>query len=352
MLDLSRILLLAALVGACGDDSTLSPDAGDSRRVMATAEVAASGRSSSISFDVPSGTRSVTIVVEGAAGALYALAGLTLADGEDRVALPDVAIEDVMQASYYDEQIGQMPGGLHQSIRLGTFTQVYPYRPDQQVVAGPATIEIASDTAGPVDITIVMPADDGAQTLHLNVVVVSDTLVVAALPGFASTLASVLAQADIEVVIDAVSTRPGTGLDSITDFSEPQEPPSSQAASLPALIMNSGSPALDVFIVESLPLGVGGLSLGTPGPPLRGSYYYGVVVRPGASDADTAEVIAHELCHFLALQHVQNSGISGALYPDPLDDTEVGVPNLMAGTGTLLTADQRFALRRSALLVP
>jgi hypothetical protein len=318
MLDLSRILLLAALVGACGDDSTLSPDAGDSRRVMATAEVAASGRSSSISFDVPSGTRSVTIVVEGAAGALYALAGLTLADGEDRVALPDVAIEGRdAGVPTTTSRSARCPVGLHQSIRLGTFTQVYPYRPDQQVVAGPATIEIASDTAGPVDITIVMPADDGAQTLHLNVVVVSDTLVVAALPGFASTLASVLAQADIEVVIDAVSTRPGTGLDSITDFSEPQEPPSSQAASLPALIMNSGSPALDVFIVESLPLGVGGLSLGTPGPPLRGSYYYGVVVRPGASDADTAEVIAHELCHFLALQHVQNSGISGALYPRP-----------------------------------
>lgn len=54
--------------------------------------------------------------------------------------------------------------------------------------------------------------------------------------------------------------------------------------------------------------------------------------------------------HFLALQHVQNRGISGRTYPDPLDDTTPGADNLMKG-GTLLTPHQAFALSRSALLV-
>jgi hypothetical protein len=48
---------------------------------------------------------------------------------------------------------------------------------------------------------------------------------------------------------------------------------------------------------------------------------------------------------------VQNRGISGTTYPDPLDDTTPGANNLMEG-GTVLTPGQAFALSRSALLVP
>ena len=109
------------------------------------------------------------------------------------------------------------------------------------------------------------------------------------------------------------------------------------------------SDALDVFIVDSLPAGVGGLSLGTPGPPQRGGYYFGVLIRRSANDASLARVIAHEVCHFLALQHVSNTGVSGRRYPDPLDDTMVGQDNLMED-GAVITPDQTFALTRSALL--
>lgn len=100
-----------------------------------------------------------------------------------------------------------------------------------------------------------------------------------------------------------------------------------------------------------LPAGVGGLSLGTPGPPLRASYYFGVLVRGDFPAAELARVTAHEIAHFVALQHVQNRGISGQTYPDPLDDTTPGADNLMAD-GTVLTPDQAFALSLSALLVP
>lgn len=119
---------------------------------------------------------------------------------------------------------------------------------------------------------------------------------------------------------------------------------------LPGLVAGElDGPALDVFIVESLPAGVGGLSLGTPGPPLRASYYYGVAIVPAGSDGGTARVLAHEVSHFLALQHVENVGVSGDVYPDPLDDTDPGEDNLMED-GTTITADQAFALARSALL--
>ena len=83
---------------------------------------------------------------------------------------------------------------------------------------------------------------------------------------------------------------------------------------------------------------------------MRGSYYFGVIVRGGLSAVESARIVAHEGAHFLALQHVQNVGISGTIYPDPLDDTSPGQGNLMEN-GTTLTDDQAFALARSALLV-
>jgi hypothetical protein len=119
---------------------------------------------------------------------------------------------------------------------------------------------------------------------------------------------------------------------------------------LPALTGDRTLGGLDIFYVEALPDGIAGLSLGTPGPPLRGSYYYGVIWRTGLGSTQAARVLAHEVCHFLALQHPVNRGVSGMTYADPLDDTTPGQDNLMED-GTLLTADQAFALQRSALLV-
>ena len=255
-----------------------------------------------------------------------------------------------MRESYDMEQIGQMPGALYQTIRLGTFTHVYPYRPDQTLVPGRTTLRIASDKPGPVHLTVLMPEDDAARTLHLNLFAVSETLTVAPPPSFLDELQALFDQAGITIAIDEIRELRGTGLSRITQFTEPQEAPQSMSARLPELATQPLSPsALDVFIVDSLPSGVGGLSLGTPGPPIRGSYYYGVIVRHATDDKTMAVVIAHETSHFLALQHVTNTGVSGMIYADPLDDTQPGQDNLMQ-TGTALTPDQGFALSRSALL--
>jgi hypothetical protein len=343
---------MGLLLASCGD----SPSGGDAgtgaREVATTTTVDSSGRSELVSFTVPDSTRSISIVVEGELGGLYALAELTFADGSDLVQLPSGSPSPMMQASYRDEQVGVMPGDLYQSIRLGTFSHVHPNRPDLAVTPGPASLRVASDTAGPVAITILMPEDDGGRTLHLNVITVSDTITLGNPPTFAPELANLFAAADLAVQIDDVVTLAGTTLETITDWSEPQEAPTSMSAMLPSLVAGRlTNQAVDVFVVEELPLGIGGLSLGTPGPPLRGSYYYGVVVISTGNNATMAHLVAHEVSHFLGLQHVTNTGISGTLYPDPLDDTDPSLPNLMSGgNSNALTADQAFVLGRSALL--
>lgn len=335
------MLLLAF---GCGTDGDPPP-----REVTAELVVSESGLSDAFDFEVPAATRSVTVVVEGAEEALYALGSFSV-DGIDLVALPEGAPGEAMRASYEDEQIGQMAGGLYQTIRLGTFTHVYPYAPEQPPPVGRSSLRVASDTPGPVQLTILMPEDDGARVLHLNVAVVSETLTEEDPPAFLDEAAAILAQADVSIVVDQVATFRGSGLSAITDFSEPQERPDSMAAMLPGLVTpGADGPALDVFIVDSLPFGVAGLSLGTPGPPIPGSYYFGVVLVRPESDEATARVLVHEVGHFLALQHVENLGVSGAVYPDPLDDTSPGDGNLMEN-GTTLTADQSWSLKRSALL--
>lgn len=345
-----RCLLVLGVL-ACGDSSTpLDPPGPPPREVTFDATVDASGLSEELVFEIPDATRSITVVVEGSTDALYALGAFALGDGADLVQLPGGAPGAAMQASYVDEQIGQMPGALFQSIRLGTFTHVYPYRPGQAVIAGQARLRVASNTPGPVSITITMPEDATANVLPLNLYLVSDTLADPVDATFAAELDRIFTQAGITAQVAGVERLTGTALERITDFNEPQESPTSQSAMLTGLVADRVKPGLDVFFVEQLPAGVGGLSLGTPGPPIRGSYYFGVIVRGGAPSIAMARITAHEVAHFLALQHVENRGISGMTYPDPIDDTTAGADNLMED-GTVLTPGQTFALSRSALLV-
>lgn len=343
---------LAAVLFACGDPAPAEPDAAPpARRVEATLTVSELGVSEPLEFEVPAGTRSITIVARGEPDALFALGSFVLG-GSERVGLDlDTPQGPVMEDRYFTEQIGQMPGDLYQVVRLGTFTQVYPYAPGQDVPAGPASLQVLSNVGGgSVDVTILMPEDDGAATLRVNVLGISESAPLAEPLGFMTEVERIFAQAGLEVVIDQVVNASGTGLSSITQFSEPQEAPDSMSAELALLGQTLvASDALNVFVVDTLPAGVGGLSLGTPGPPTPDSYYYGVILRRDADDRTIGRVFAHEVAHFLALHHVQNRGISGDTYTDPLDDTEPGRGNLM-DSGTTLTPGQIFALSRSALL--
>lgn len=348
MLRAMRSIVVFALVCvACTDPESSPPP----RELTLEATIDDAGLSEDLAFRIPEHTRSVTIVAEGAPDALFALGAFALGDGVDLVQLPSGSPGVAMQDSYVDEQIGHMPGQLYQSIRLGTFTHVYPYKPGQVVVAGEGRLRIASDRPGPITVRIVMAEDNVASVLPLNVYLVSDTLADPITDPFREELQQIFARAGITIRINAVERLTATPFSRITDFNEPQESPTSQSAMVPSLVADRDSNGLDVFLVERLPSGVAGLSLGTPGPPIRGSYYFGVLIRGDYPAYELARVMAHEVSHFLALQHVQNRGVSGAVYPDPLDDTTPGADNLMED-GTLLSADQAFALSRSALLVP
>jgi hypothetical protein len=343
--------ITVVLFAACGDSQPQLDAGAPAREVAADLTVEASGLTEPFNFIVPAGTRSITIVATGADGALIALGSFQTADGVEHVGI-DLATPPgaAMRASYYDEQIGQMAGALYQTIRLGTFTHVYPYRPDQAAIAGATTLRVASDQPGPVHVAVVLPADDGGQILHLNLIAVSESLTIPVPATFLDELQTLFAQVGIQIVVDDTLALRNTGLSTITQSTEPQEAPASMSALLPALVVGRVSAAaLDILIVDSLPSGIGGLSLGTPGPPTRGGYYYGVLIRRSTNDPSLAIVIAHEVSHFLALQHVTNVGVSGMVYPDPLDDTQPGQSNLMQN-GSKLTPDQGFALSRSALL--
>jgi len=352
-------LVLAVLGAACGDDrAEPARDAAPPAREvhLAGIEIGASGLSEPIEFEVPAQTRSLTIVVRGDGETLYALAALTTSDGVERVELPDsVDLPAAMYRAYNVEQVGAMPGAMYQSIRLGLFPHVYPNRPGDPLPAGTMSLRVAADTPGPVDVDLWLPEDDGADVLHLNVFAVSnersyDTSDPSALP-FLSELRRVMAAADIRLEVDAVINLPDSGLDRMTEFTEPQEPPSSMSSQLAllagALVDGDG---LNVFVVDAMPSGVGGWSLGTPGPPVPDTYYSGVVLRHIANNAELGRVAAHEIAHYVGLSHVINRGLSGAVYPDPLDDTEPGTGNLMDGGGTALSPDQSFVLSRSAML--
>ena len=76
--------------------------------------------------------------------------------------------------------------------------------------------------------------------------------------------------------------------------------------------------------------------------------------RSRARPRSQARVAAHELSHFLGLQHVVNRTTTGEIIPDPIPDTEPGRRNLMesGGGGSVITPGQAFVLKSSALLAP
>jgi hypothetical protein len=245
-----RILAIASLLilAGCAEDPSRPPP----REIAIETTIAVDGRSAPIAFEVPEATRSITVIVEGVPTALYALGGYTLADGVDRVALAPGPPGPAMQASYRDEMIGQMPGELHQSIRLGTFTHVYPYRPGQLLDAGAASIVIAADSPGPVRVRVLMPEDDGASVLPINIVVVSDTLFIPNTQQYMDELSRIFAQAGITVSVGVAERLTGTALEDLTQSTEPQEAPGNQATMLTSLVTDADRPGLDVFFVESL----------------------------------------------------------------------------------------------------
>jgi hypothetical protein len=325
-------------------------DAGH-RRVVGTVRLGPNGISEPLNFDVPAHTRSVTVIVEGDSRKLYALASLRTAGGTEHVNVDLSRSYGAAMEESYERQVGAMPGSLYQNIRLGTFTAVLPYLPTQIVGSGPSQVRVASNAdRGDVKVTVLMPEDDGGRVLHINLIVASNQER-GGRAGFLAPAQVLLDQAGIKVVVDQIRYLRRTRFNRITEWTEPQEKPDSQLARLAIegrRVVESD--ALNVLVVDALPGDVYGISLGTPGPPISSNPYYGVVLRQLDSDDFQGRVFAHEVSHFLGLQHLVDFGKSGTRHYDPFPDTESGQGNLMELSGSTLTPSQKFALSRSALL--
>ena len=333
------------------------------------------GISPPLRVQVPSATRSITVVVDGDPGALYALAGLEIAarppldshpfDPIDLTGSVDLGAE--MRAGYFDERSGVMPGALRQTIRLGLFTAVYPDRPDLILVESDLVVRVATTVpARPVDVTILFSEALPSGPAVLPVVLfmwsppqaggaapaVDDRGEVAGLP-FVARLRSILAAGGIELRVERVVEMDDPAFARMTELSEPQEPPTSESA---RLAVSAGArvegDALNLFIVDSLPAGVGWWTLGTPGPPLPDTIYSGVVAARLDGGDELARVLAHEIGHYLGLWHVDHVTRHGAKQADPLADTEPGTGNLMdeVHRGTRLTRDQGEVMRLHPLV--
>ena len=301
-------------------------------------------------YEIPPHTRSFTVVLSGAADALYALASFKI-QGRELVGVPKDELVADMRDSYFNAGSAVPKGGLLQQTRLGTYTFVYPYAPLQPQLDGTIELEIATtNPQAPVIVRTLMPRHDGARVLHVNLFAVNETAAPVALPAFLTEAQAILDQAGIRLQVDSLHTLRGTELSSIDTVTEPWECPSGPLDRLAVLgaarVRNN---ALNVYVVDKLPRGVDGVSLGAPGPPIATSAYFGVVLRNDPSSLGWT--FAHEVAHFLGLQHIRTVTPSGRSLTDPIEDTDPGGDNLME-RGMTLSRGQIDILLRSALLQP
>jgi len=181
-------------------------------------------------------------------------------------------------------------------------------------------------------------SDGGTSGAGSPIVYVQTDFNVPAVTGIVPARGSVGGGDTVVVVGATIESSPG-----------PWETPQTELARLALLgarQVNNG--ALNVFVVDRLPAGIDGVSLGAPGPPLPSSYYFGVAIRREEAAA-AGWVLAHELAHFLGLRHVRELSPGGVELLDPIDDTEPGRGNLME-RGRQLTPGQVEVLLRSPLL--
>ena len=299
-------------------------------------------------YEIPPRTRSFTVVLNGAPDALYALASFKI-QGRELVGISKDALVVDMRDSYFDAGSAVPKGGLLQQTRLGTYTFVYPYAPGQPPLDGTVELGIATTSPqAPVGVHALMPRHDGSRVLHVNLFAVSESAQLEAPPAFLAEAQAILGQAGIRLKVDSLHTLRGTGLSCIDTITDPWEGPSGPLARLAALgAAQARNDALNVYIVDKLPRGTDGVSLGAPGPPIPTSTYFGVVLQN--DPASLGWTFAHEVAHFLGLRHIRTVTPSGRVLTDQIDDTEPTGDNLMEH-GMKLSPGQIEILLGSALL--
>ncbi len=314
--------------------------------------IGADGLSDPIAVEIPAGARSLTIVVDGAPRALYALASLILADGTEVIS--GVTARDVEAA--YPGVLG--PAAARQLPRRGQFAFQYPMLAEQRLAPGRATLRIASSArSSRAGLEVIVGT--GAPT-ELHVALVSFAAEDESIsPAAIAHTQAILRAAGITLVVDEAFHVRDAGVMTLAPIAETTDAVAPLVAEAHALARTD---ALPILLVE---LGVGhGVARGLPVPATRSGSYFAVLVDPtitwpGDRDLALARVIAHELAHALGLPHVDDRTPDGVALVDPFDDTsdfddtlmgsaDIGQP--ISARSIRISPRQAFAMTRSALL--
>jgi hypothetical protein len=367
---LCAVLQLCATIFFAGTGSSgADPDqknADGQQRFVREALLNPLGISEPLVFDVPRNARSLTVTVVGEPAQIYALASLRTADGVEHVGWDEKKPPGpALDYFYRQEHLCHFPGRLRQCPRLGTYTLIYPNRPDQKLPAGATSLRVSSEKAGSAHVHFFLSETSKANFLHLNFFTVSRQAAPVDTKRLARNIQGIFDQAEIQIVIDNAVALPDSSFSDLTNLAapklrpsgaptDPEETPDGGPAKL-ALLGHQRLPlssALNIYLVDSFGgRGVKALSLGTPGPPLPSSYYFGVFVERSSDYDAMARLSAHEIAHFLGLDHPTRWSASDAIYRDGLVSSAEIVINLM-GSGSELTAAQVNVMMRSPLLKP
>lgn len=287
-----------------------------------------------LAIAVPPNAVSLAIDVRAAPHQRIAIAELTLADGVPRVA-PWNSMD--WQAA---RRSARLPG-LPQVVRDGEFRAILAAGPNGRLPEGPGRLRVATDPPWPRPVVQWRANVTLGNTLVLRLIAWRNAL----LPSSRAIakLAALFATADVTLWITA-RTRVMDGPAAVTQATFPHETPTSEATLAVAQFGLPATSMIDVYLVESLPPGVAGLSLGTPAGPVA-SQYRAVIVRARGDEEQLARAIAHEVGHALGLLHPRDGAWSDTL-------TDTARPNIMSGDGDRFTSEQAWIMQTSGLLLP
>ncbi len=361
-----RLILLMLLLNGCADHGVNERPQPD-RTVRFFADLPLiEGISEPLTLTVNENSLSLTVIALGDSDETYVIDSLIGPDGQ-RLIRPEAAM--IPSGLEYEPFPGPLLSKNRASAgRNGVATVLCPNSPDVELPAGEWQLRVRSETptTSSVDVVTILrqPAVRtfenvlklyffvGNQTENGSVSVDEEAI----RDRLLERIQDIFAQTNVAVEVAAITHLPQT-LTTVTTLDIAPNPETMTTAEL--FMLNQNTDGVGVFLVDRVEtdeLGspLAGLAGGTPGPsevaPNAGN---GIVVATSFAEShqNLADVIAHEIGHYLGLHHTRETA---ADLEDTLRDTDRSETNLMfpiVGRGPkTVSVDQSWVLTRSAAL--